>query len=85
MEHEIVIVIVIVIVIGLFFVGFELWSAFGGMCPKCGKPHALERTGKSRGGKEGWLARTLTEREWRCKYCDHREWRVDSGGTHHWL
>ncbi len=60
-------------IIGLAVLALFFW--FGSTlrltvrCPKCNQEKALIKTGATKGG--GRVKRRV---EWKCKYCDYREW-----------
>ena len=61
-------------IIMLALIGFILWFAVTlpdtVRCPKCDQKKALKKTGAMKGG--GRVKRRV---EWKCKYCDYREWK----------
>lgn len=60
-----------------FFESF--WLIFGRSCSACKKWRALKTTGATR-----LMASGTRQMAWRCKYCDHEQWRTkkrSSGGS----
>ncbi len=56
----------------LAFIAAKLFRKFIDIqCPKCNEPNAMERTGRKK--TTGFFERNLGE--WKCMYCDHREWK----------
>ncbi len=56
------------IFVGILFV----WLFFRGKCPKCGRTHAIKKTGRE--GREKGFFQSDKE-EWKCKYCGHLFWK----------
>ena len=60
----------------IFFGGFALLCWLASTlpdtvhCPKCDQKKALIKTGATKGG-----GRVKRRAEWKCKYCDYREWK----------